>query len=491
MVMTSPGQQKVDTENLAAFLSQAPNKEREDYNLKPYQPITYAGYLQDTIVWEDVVLDLGLRAEVFDNNTRVLRDPFARAPICRAGDIGSMVNEVSCGAGAVPITIEDDFAVYFDEEEIAGYRDNEGNFYSSGGLRTDEAAGFMRRVSNTLEASQFEDYKPQFSLQPRIGVNLLVSPALVLFASYNVLTQAPYTNSFATLAQFATSSALNNTGLKPERMRKIELGFHQTQGPHSLRGSLFINRGSNLVSLRIMSPAVYWGANNRGTSTSKGLELQYNLRDFKGLSGDITYTYTLAEGTRPGSHNFLNNYFSTITSNHSYPQDFDQRHRLNVTLAHSIPGGTGPRILGLYPFENLHTSIAIHAASGFPYTAASIVRPLTSETSAGLESLGNFNGVRMPGTTRIDVQINRSFYFKQTQATLLFQVLNVFDYQNTNAVWPFTGTSNYDGFLSSTAGQAFLASQPAVAGTLYQHRSRIPNWVGIPRLMRIGLRVDF
>ncbi|MEM8486206.1 MAG: carboxypeptidase regulatory-like domain-containing protein [Bacteroidota bacterium] len=485
------GQGKVNSEDLTGFLSSDPDKPLEAYNLKPYQPITYAGYVQDKIVWEDVVLSFGLRGEVFDNNIRVLKDPFSRLPICRAGNIGSTVNDIACGEGSLPITVDEDFAVYFVEDQVSGYRDNEGNFYSAGGIRTDQVDGSARRVSNTIETSQFEDYKPQFALMPRVGVNLLVHDDLMLFASYNVLTQAPYTNSFATLAQFAGGRALNNTGLKPERMRKIELGFDRSVGLHRLRASLFVYRGSNLVSLRVMTPATYWGANNRGTSTSKGLELHYALRGIKGLTGDVSYTYSIAEGTRPGSHSLLNNYFSTITSNHTYPQDFDQRHNLNVSLAYAIDKAAGPQILGIYPFENLHIAADLRAASGFPYTAATTARPLTGETTSALETLGNFNGVRMPATTRLDLQINRSFHVQQTQATLFFQVLNLFDHRNVNQVWPFTGNPNYDGFLSSTAGQSFLESQPAVAETLYQHRSRVPNWVGIPRLIRLGLNVTF
>ena len=40
--------------------------------LAPYEPIYYAGYIQDKIEFRDLVINLGLRVDVFDNNTLVL-----------------------------------------------------------------------------------------------------------------------------------------------------------------------------------------------------------------------------------------------------------------------------------------------------------------------------------------------------------------------------------------------------------------------------------
>ncbi|CAN0599392.1 unnamed protein product [Laminaria digitata] len=134
----------------------------------------------------------------------------------------------------------------------------------------------------------------------------------------------------------------------------------------------------------------------------------------------------------------------------------------------------------------------IQAGSGFPYTASTAPRSITVENPIYLAK-GNFNDIRMPASSRVDLQVNRTFYFLsgRTSATFFLWVQNLFDSKNINQVWPYTGSPDFDGFLSSEAGTNYLASSSPITESLYQHRSRIPNWVGIPRLIRLGLRLDF
>src|SRR5690606_21073926 len=103
----------------------------ENYNVAPYRPTYMAGYIQDKIEYRDLVVNLGLRVDVFDNNAQVLRDPYAVVPIVRAGDL----------AGAtLPANVGRDWAVYFEggraDQPVRGYRDLEGRYYDASGQET-------------------------------------------------------------------------------------------------------------------------------------------------------------------------------------------------------------------------------------------------------------------------------------------------------------------------------------------------------------------
>lgn len=494
------GQQKVDGEDFDQFISQDIEKPLDAYNLKPHEPIKYSAYIQDKIAWNDVVLHLGLRAEGFDNNTRVLRDPFLRRSVCLAGDLNTVKNGVNCGSGEVPITIEDNYTVFYSGETVIGYRDRLGNLYSAGGLPADPIpiilSGQPRQTSNIISEDLFTDYKPYLRLLPRIGINLLMNEDAILFASYNVVSQSPPTNNFATLEQFERTGTLNNTGLIPERTRKIELGLHNRIGDHlTATISSFFYKSKNLVSLRTIAnahPSSYFGVNNKGTSTRKGLEIGLDVKPTQGLGGHFNYTYSFAEGTLLGSHTALIDHFNKLTTNHPFPLDFDQRHKINLAANYLLGARAGPQVLGIHPFEHLNIALLVQAGSGFPYTASTFPLALSGPNRV-YQTKGNYNSTRMPASSRVDLQINRTFHLLsgRSSATFFLWVQNLFDNRNINQVWPYTGSPDFDGFLSSQAGARFLDSSSPISESLYQHRSRIPNWVGIPRLVRLGLRLDF
>ena len=110
------GRNEVDSENFAGVVSQDQNKGLDSYNIEPWEPMYYGGYIQDKIEFNDLVLNLGLRVDVFDNNTRVLKDRFALRPICRVSDVGS--NDFCAGSGTIPGGIESDYSVFYSGANI-------------------------------------------------------------------------------------------------------------------------------------------------------------------------------------------------------------------------------------------------------------------------------------------------------------------------------------------------------------------------------------
>ena len=495
------GQNEVNSEDFSAYLNQDVTKSLDQYNLKPYEPIYYGGYVQDKIEFNDIVLNLGLRVDVFDNNTRVLKDRFSRRPICRAGDVGATVNGVSCGSGTVPDAVGSDYSVFYSGDDIVGYRNNDGNFFDPNGQQANAGdillTGQPRQTNGQITPDMFEDYTPQVSIMPRIGVSFPVTDLAVFFASYGITSQRPSSRSFATLATFEGTGGANNPNLKPEQTTAYELGFRQRLGDRAaFTISGFYKQIENLIQqreIRGATPSVYTSYENVDFGTVKGLEFAFDLRRTNNLLANINYTLSFAEGT--GS---ADNTTGTITRvdetppNFISPLSFDQRHTLNLSLDYRMGKGEGPELLGVNLLENFGFNILATAGSGRPYTP--VIEPFSIAGGArATRPRGGINGARMPGYSRIDLRVDRRFNIGNgnTGVSAFVWVQNIFESARTENVWRYTGLPDTDGFLATPEGQSFLNSRSDFTGAVYNHRERLLGNVGIPRLIRLGVRVDF
>ena len=482
------GQNEVDTENFTAFLDTDKNKPEADYNIAPYEPIYYGGYIQDKLEFGDMVLNLGLRVDVFDNNQRVFKDKFARRPIVRAGEVGSS-----------PAGIGSDYAVYFSGDNIIGYRDLQGNFYNNEGQSVNSGDiilnSLVRQTGSKITEEMFEDYEPQVTWMPRIGVSFPVTDQALFFASYGVVSQRPSGRNFADLAELEAAGNRDNNNLLPETTTKYELGFRQRVGSRTaLTLSGFFHQINNLIQLRNLREATPNGFSryeNVDFGTVKGFEFGLDMRRTRGVALNANYTLSFADGTGSGDRTTsVIVWIDETPPNFISPLDFDQRHKMNLSIDYRLGAGEGPTVLGAKLFENFGINVLATAGSGFPYTG--VIEPFPVNASRAPNPSGGVNEDRMPWTSRIDLRIDRRFQLSGgSSLTAFFWVQNVFDQTNTQNVWRFTGLPNDDGFLSTAGGIQFLESAVPASQTLYTQRNRILGYVGIPRLTRLGVRIDY
>ena len=491
------GQNEVDSESFAGVVSLDANKPLADYNLKPYEPLYYGGYIQDKIEFNDLVLNLGLRVDVFDNNTRVLKDRFARRPVCRVSDLGS--NDM-CGAGQTPAGVGSDYSVFYSGNEIVGFRDTNGAFYTSGGQPTDPGsvllAGQVRTLSSLISEDQFTEYDPVVTFMPRIGISFPVTDRAVFFASYGITSQRPSSGNFSSLAVFAGGGNVSNTNLKPEKTTKYELGFRQTLTESAaLTISGFYSQIENLIQERDVTgatPVEYETFENVDFGNVKGLEFAFDLRRTNGFLANFNYTLSFAEGTGSAARSTaIITWIDETPPNFISPLDFDQRHKLNLSLDYRLGAGQGPQLGNFRPLENFGVNILATAGSGFPYTP--VVEPFNQIVSRPPIPRGGINSARMPWQNRVDLRVDRGFDIPNSNArvTAFLWVQNVFDSDNINDVWRYTGLADNDGFLATPGGLNFLRNSPGIARDLYSHRNRDHFRVGLPRITRLGLRLDF
>jgi len=504
------GTEEVNSQNIDSFY------DNEDFslaskNIDAYRPIYYAGYISDKIEYQDIVVTAGLRVDVFDNNTSVLKDLYAPVPIRRAGDLAS-----------VPAGIESDYAVYFgsDETTVVGYRDLDGNFFDAEGASTtvnsiivDEQAQVVQ-IDGAARSEAFEPYTAQVTVMPRVGVSFPVTDRALFFASYDVVSQRPTENSFAPISVFRNLSGLSfrtsNNNLEPERTTQYQLGFRQRLGERAAVSiSGFYRTQENKITNRPLNGSFprYGTYVNDDFTTTQGAELTFDLRRTNNLALTANYTLQYAQGTSsdanavsvliwragPGDPfpNFVN------------PASFDQRHTANVSLDYRLGKGEGPMLGGIHAFENFGVNLIGQFGSGQRYTRLEPNTGFQVGDSFTTPALGSINSATLPANTRLDMRVDRAFDlgFSDARLRAYVQVTNLLDTQNVLAVYRSTGQPDNDGYLQTSGGQ----SQINTPGRLFNYEAYAYGPVnvsgnqssagglfyGSPRQIRLGLLFDF
>lgn len=497
------GLNEVDDEDLNGFVN------KTNYNMEPYRPIYYAGYIADKVEYRDIVLQVGVRVDVFDNNSKVLFDRYSFVEIERAGDQGI----------SLPGNIGSDYAVYFDEssDEIRGYRDLDGNFYLPSGQEADAttdvtfnaAPKIVGGGAATLSDGVFTDYEPQVTVQPRIGVTFPVTDQALFYASYDVVTQRPSERTYDTVQQYQQAleggGLLNNPALEPERTAQYELGFRQRLGVRSaVQLSGFFRQIENKIQRRIVHnafPGNYQTFENVDFGTVKGVEFEYDLRRTRGVQFNANYTLSFAKGTGADANSVgqitwrqeTSPFYPTFLS----PLDFDQRHKFNATLDYRLGKGEGPQVGNAHPLENFGVNIVGTVGTGLPYTRRRDNSPLYTSFNGFLE--GALNEQTMPTTALVNLRVDRKFSLGNADLTLFVWVQNLLDSDNVQNVYSTTGLADDDGFLALQEGIDAVNSIRSqggdqVAASFVDHygfAARTPFNYGIPRQTRIGFRVNF
>jgi len=479
-------------------------------NIAPYEPSYYAGYVRDKIEFRDIILDIGLRVDVVDSTARNLSAPVAFAPVIRAGALRA----------GVPDNIGSDYAVYFEgglaTGDVVGYRDLEGTFYDANGAASSRLTITQRGApadSGAPRSTAFEDYEPQVTFQPRLGVSFPVTDQALFFASYNVLAQRPTERSYLppqAHLDITSGSGYNNPALEPEVTTQYELGFRQRLGARAaLQLSGFYRNQKNKIGIRTLNASFpnpgYYGYFNIDFATTKGATFEFDLRRTRGVALNANYTLSFAEGTGSDATTaatiaWRGTYFPDFIS----PAAFDRRHSLNVSLDYRLGEGEGPMIGGTHLLQNFGVNILAVIQSGQPYTQlqAPVVTPIFNQTNNFVE--GGINAARFPWTNRLDLRVDRRFALSgRASLTAFVWVQNLLNVDNVFGVYRGSGLPDDDGFLvGGEAGREINnATDPDSYIFHYDYYTDDPvgpvqasytgGGLGLPRRTRLGVRLSF
>ena len=493
-----------------------------------FEPIYIAGYIMDKFAFDDLIFNVGVRVDRFDANQQVLKDDFSLYPTRTIGE----VSDINGQSVTHPTNIPTSATVYINDIEdpttVMGYR--QGNqWYSSDGVAVNDLesitpSGYVvpqpylvQGVStdDDVSSNAFEDYKPQINIMPRVAFSFPISDEALFFAHYDVLTKRPTTGNRLDpihyfYLQTGNINRVNNPSLLPEKTIDYEIGFQQVLNIRSsLKISGFYREQRNQVALvnKIGAfPQTYstWG--NIDFGTIKGLTVGYDLRRTGNMSMRASYTLQFADGT--GSNPFAAaNLIASDQPNLRtiYPYTYDQRHQIITALDYRYGSGSsydGPRIAGKELFKNTGANIVANFASGMPYSRQQRITGAALITVPTPILEGEPLGSRKPWNFRADLQVDKNLTLefgnddakkKSANLNVYLLVTNLFNTLNITDVYRATGNAGDDGYLNAARFQTSISTQNNEEAFRYYYamKANDPYNFGIPRQIRLGIKLDF
>ena len=499
-----------------------------------FQPIYLAGYLQDQFTFNDLFFNVGVRFDRFDANQQVLKDPFTLYPAYSVKDLDA----TALSGYEVPKSIGEDYVVYVDNYDnpgkIVGYRDGNVWYDEFGNLEinpkniADKSGGIKPYLKKPEVENQslavtynesFVDYNPQWTVSPRISFQFPITDEAEFFAHYDKLVQRPDPglNRMNPISYLQMENGANifysNPDMKPQKTTDYEIGFRQllgSEGNSALKISAFYKEMRDMVQTVSMTqayPITYVTYGNQDFGTVKGFTFSYDLRRTKRLRMNANYTLQFANGSGSGPNSGAN-IASSGQPNLRYilPLDYDSRHQVVLSLDYRFASGrayTGPSTTNkkgktINWLENFGVNVVVNGNSGTPYTRRIRAYSLASQASS-VQIVGQVNGSRLPTQVRVDMTINKVWNMtygekkKNGSIEVYLQALNLLDQRNVLAVYPYTGSPDDDGYLTSPQGQRSVNFQTDAQSyaDLYNVSMANPGVYTLPRRLRLGIRVGF
>jgi outer membrane receptor for ferrienterochelin and colicin len=411
-------------------------------------PMYFAGYLQDKIELSDLVLNLGLRMDYFNANEKIFVDP---------------VNPFGARGTA------------------------------NGGV---------------FDASDLTDSKATITLSPRLGFSFPITDRAVFHAQYGVFLQQPPLQDVLlskTLAEYMIGSApsatvIANPNLKPEKTISYEVGFRQMITDNAALGfTAFYKEIKDLIQYRNIGtnatpayPNSYETYQNVDFGTVKGLDVIFELKRTRNLAFTLNYTLSYSDGTSSDpATQFRITWLQTENPKVISPLDYDRRHSGSANLDFRTQKSEGPQIAGIYPFENFGINLLCTFNSGVVYTPNVIYNTTTWATTTAIVPTAGINSATGPWNYRLDLKVDRAFKISTVNLIAALYVINITNAENVYGVWTGTGEANNDGFLSSPQGQVFASQYGPQGVAVYQFHENNPGNFGVPRQVRLGLRLEY
>lgn len=408
--------------------------------LRPRQPIIGYMYLQDRFELEDIVLNLGVRMDYFDIKSHELVDP--SIPYARGLDPNK-----------------------FDIEDF-----------------------------------RIKDIEVEFS--PRIGIGFPVTEATVFHAQYGRFIQVPELNDMYggpfDYNQFISMEPQNgfNGGMFSEKTTQYEVGFRQLLGSNSaLNLTAFYKNTQSLVNVQNNQYQRTQGGEilnaiynvNADFGTVKGFAFSFDVTRLSYFSASLQYTFSVAEGTGSSTNSSQTAVFrnqDNLPPKVIAPLDFDQRHTGIAIIDFFVPEGE----LGFFELFNANAIISFN--SGRPYTPVDQWNIL-GDNGLVADNTGYINAAYGPSNFRIDLKVEKGFPIGNFYITPYVWIENLLDTDNTTDVWRSTGSPYTTNWMNDPDAQGTIQQQGEGYVSDYQSLERDPGNFGIPRLIKLGLKLNF
>jgi outer membrane receptor protein involved in Fe transport len=532
------------------------------YGMGAYEPVYMAMYIQDKFSIKNLIFNVGVRVDRFDANQPVLEDPYLFREAYTVGELVAQgFKRISDDKGEFVANAGDDWVVYvgqkdegldaanFSRSMIKGYRSGTTWYDASGQAIADPdailgASGgpILKRAINKelasiskVEADAFEDYKPQWSVMPRISFAFPVNvDNSLFFANYSIVTTRP-TNLNINLVQYllvdkylSGQYSINNPNLKPQQSVDYEIGFKQKIGARSaINISAYYSEKKDMIQSYRFSgayPSDYYSYYNLDFGTVQGITLGYTLQKTKGIALNVSYSIQFAKGTGSDAESQKNLVASKQPNLRTLTNlTFDQRHNLAATISYEFGQGKdypdaltskkakidkegNPKTQEIRWLENVGIYLTLGARSGMPYSRSSkAYSTYVSGTSSQLT--GSLNGSFKPWQFQCDLHIEKGFNLvfnnkkvekekaaaKRGMLTVYLDITNLLNLKNIVNVYSYTGSADDDGYLSAEQYQQNIQAQYVVSSFVnyYEMRMKSPYNYARPCRVNLGLQLSF
>jgi hypothetical protein len=393
----------------------------------PKHPLLIALYLQDKIEYGDIIINAGLRFDYFDSDRSTLVYP---------------------------------------------------------------ANPQINLETGLLEEGQQESIPPYQQLSPRLGFSFPVTEKTVFYTQYGKFIQMPedvftYPGNYYLTRMLLWGGAISSD-LQPVRTTAYEVGFRQQISPAAafdLAGFYRNIKGQVQTDIQQVDPnseAVdYVKYINGAFSTTKGLEFRFILRRIQRLQVQLNYTLTSADGTDSWAGGERNYSYRDMKSRIIIqPLAYSQTHRGAVNLDYRFLENDGGIIL-----RNSGLNLLISYNSGHPYTHRDPIPGSRNAYTAGMDlnsgvavdvNVEARNSSKTPWNFNFDIRLDKTInLWKQMDLNFYLRVLNLLNTRNAINVYPVTGDTYDDGFLSNP--EFSQSTIEANGGEQYQQMYRAIN----------------
>lgn len=345
----------------------AGNIYRNDYKVSPKYLVAY---LQDKIEYSGLIVNTGVRLDVFDPDFKYPSDPVY------PWDPSIQVPGPECGG-----------------------------------------------PDNTQPPLwKLKDASVKVQVSPRLGISHPVSERTVLHFTYGHYFQVPAFRYLYTNTKYDMGGhwpLIGNPDLKPEKTVSYEVGLE-----HLISRDLMIDLTGfykdiyDLISTVVINDSrnpdtppdatEYTTYRNTDWGNARGFEVTIQKKFREDWMGRLIYTFMVAKGRSSDVlEGYRNRFEGNVPPSKEYYLDWDRRHTIVIDL------GYGRR-------DNWAINVLLKYASGSPYT------PVENTRSAQPEQ----NTARFPSTSVVNLKVSKDLDFFSMKEQLFVQIENLFNKRN-------------------------------------------------------------
>jgi hypothetical protein len=419
------------------------------YYFAPAKPVFAAAYVQDKIELSDIILNVGLRWDYINPDSRTTAHP--------------------------------------------------GNLTWSS--------------DNLLVPDVYEKTPSTSVVSPRIGFSYPVSDRTVFHAQYGKFLQSSRLNdSYAGPARISGitkagfwATGVTGWGLLPEKDTQYELGFAEAISDNaSFDITAFYKDIRDQIQFVGITPdpnsttQAYHAMANRDFSTSKGIEVTFTLRRTARVSAQLNFTLSDARSTASdqiGSNGIWQlGLGPSSLPKYIFPVNFNQANRGSVIIDYRFGKDDGGPIL-----SQLGANLLLLFNSGHSFTRLDVQQRGVGPTFAAagdarfrvpLEPVGSSTS---PWFFELDMRIDKTVHVGPLDLNIYAYVMNLLGTNNPINAFARTGDPMNDGYLETQGGVSDLQTLGPGFGGLYTALSNGINQgnYGPPRQIRFGIKLDY